>query len=110
MQPPVFATARLHLRPLAEADIPAIQQQFADYEVIRHLSPQVPWPYPEDGARDFVCNAVLPAQGKDRWVWALCLAERPGTLIDMFDPAYREREVWELTREDWVRRPEAAGS
>jgi len=66
-----LVTARLELRPVTAADAPACQRHFADYEVIRHLSARVPWPYPEDGARTYIRDVVLPAQGRDHWVWGL---------------------------------------
>ena len=53
------------------ADAPAIQRNFADYEIIRHLAPIMPCPHPADGARAFV------------------------------DPALTQHEVWELRREGW---------
>jgi ribosomal-protein-alanine N-acetyltransferase len=62
-----LTTARLILRGLTVADIPAMQKNFADYEIIRHLAARVPWPYPLDGAQDFI-EGLLPVQGKNRWV------------------------------------------
>ena len=58
-----LTTARLHLRGVTMADVPAIQRNFDDYEIIRHLAAVVPWPFPADGARDFV-ERLLPVQGK----------------------------------------------
>jgi len=62
-------TPRLWLRGPSLGDVPAYQRHFADYEVIRHLSAAVPWPYPEDGVEQWLRNVVLPAQGQDRWTW-----------------------------------------
>ena len=106
MQPPGFATSRLYLRPVAATDVPTVQRLFADYEIIRHLSREVPWPYPEEGARDFVCKVVLPAQGRDRWVWAICPADSPGRLIGMVDlwrPGRPEHRGFWLARHYWGR-------
>lgn len=74
---PSFATERLLLRPVTEADIPAYQKHFVDYEVIRNLSAAVPWPYPENGVHDYVTNVLMPRQGKGYWDWGICLKETP---------------------------------
>ncbi len=55
---PVLATRRLILRPVREDDAPAIQRQFADWEVVRYLSVLVPWPYPDDGAAAYVARCL----------------------------------------------------
>jgi len=53
IQPPVFKTSRLILKPVSITDIPAYQKYFVDFEVIRFLSSAVPWPYPENGVEYF---------------------------------------------------------
>jgi len=75
---PTLITERLILRGVTEADIPAYQRHFVDYEVIRHLAAVVPWPYPADGVRTFIRDQVLPAQGRERWVWGLHRQEPAG--------------------------------
>lgn len=59
------------LRGVTEADAVAYEQHFVDYEVIRHLSAGVPWPYPVKGVRTFISDVVMPSQGRDRWIWGL---------------------------------------
>lgn len=54
MQTPQLETERLILRPLALSDVPAIQRHFDNWNIIRHLSAVVPWPYPADEAETFV--------------------------------------------------------
>lgn len=65
---PRFETERLLLRGVTLADEQAYKRNFVDYEVIRHLSVAVPWPYPESGIRDFIHNFILPNQGRNRWL------------------------------------------
>jgi [ribosomal protein S5]-alanine N-acetyltransferase len=79
-----LGTARLHLRGVTMADAPAIQRNFADYEVIRNLADKVPWPYPPDGARQFM-QTVLPVQGRGRWVWAMFLKSAPSEAVGIVD-------------------------
>lgn len=85
MQLPVFETDRLILKGISLQDIPSYQKHFVDYEVIQHLSAQVPWPYPNDGVKLFVENFILPNQGKDRWMWGIFLKSNPDELIGGVD-------------------------
>ena len=48
--PEQIETERMILRPLEVRDAPAIQRLFPQWEVVKHLYAQVPWPYPDDGA------------------------------------------------------------
>jgi ribosomal-protein-alanine N-acetyltransferase len=82
---PVFQTSRLILRPPTLFDAPSYEKYFVNYEVIRHLSSAIPWPYPPDGIHDFLQNVVIPHLGKDRWAWGLFLRSTPNTLIGMID-------------------------
>lgn len=85
MKLPVFKTERLILREIELSDEPSYKENFVDYEVIRHLSSAVPWPYPENGIKDFIENFILPNQGKDRWMWGIFLKENPTELIGVVD-------------------------
>lgn len=85
MKIPSFETKRLMLREVKLEDELSYKKNFVDYEVIRHLSSAVPWPYPEDGIRDFILNFILPNQGKDRWMWGVFEIENPSELIGVVD-------------------------
>ena len=83
---PTLHTQRLTLRPPTEADIPSWQQYFSDWEVIKHLSTQVPWPYPEDGVVEHWELRVRPRlESQTAWHWAITERERPGVLIGTID-------------------------
>lgn len=82
---PTFETDRLILRAVVESDASCWQKYFDDYEVIRHLSAHVPWPYPKDGVLNFLKSSILPSQGQDRWVWGIFLKEAPDELIGAVD-------------------------
>ena len=95
-------TERLCLRGVSAVDSPALQRNFNDYEIIRHLARIVPWPYPTDGASQFIAS-VLPTQGQDRWVWGLFLKNAPEELIGIIDLRRGEGEnrgFW-LARRFW---------
>ncbi len=80
-QVPELVTNRLILRGPTAADIPSYERHFVDWEVVRHLSSGVPWPYPEGGIEDFMLTKIIPRQGQDRWFWGLFLKDRPDELI-----------------------------
>ena len=72
---PQLITERLLLSGLVEDDADSYEQHFADYEVVRWLTRTVPWPFPAGGVRSWICDQVLPVQGKERWVWGIFLPE-----------------------------------
>lgn len=82
---PVFETKRLILKEISLDDAPSYEKNFVDYEVIRHLSVAVPWPYPKDGIINFIKDFILPNQGKDRWVWGIFLKVNPIELVGVVD-------------------------
>ena len=101
---PEFTTEHLRLKPVTEADIPAYTKYFVDYEVIRHLSAKVPWPFPANGVRDFLLTQVLPNQGKDRWVWGIYRKENNNELIgaiDLWRPGTPENRGFWLGKKFW---------
>lgn len=72
MDVPDLKTDRLLLRRLTRDDASCLQALFADWEVIRHMSKEIPWPYPEDGVAWFIDNVCEPAMAKgERMFWAI---------------------------------------
>lgn len=103
MNVPSFTTSRLELRPVTLEDAPAYERHFVDYEVIRHLSSAVPWPYPKGGIVEFL-KSKLTVQGHDEWMWGIFLKEEPAELIGVVH-LWREgkpenRGFW-LARKHW---------
>jgi [ribosomal protein S5]-alanine N-acetyltransferase len=79
---PEAETERLLLRPIALDDAAQIQKIFPHWEIVRYLDTRVPWPYPADGARQFIENVALPAvAGGDTWNWTLRLKSEPDRII-----------------------------
>jgi RimJ/RimL family protein N-acetyltransferase len=79
---PNAETERLVLRPLGLADADQIQAIFPHWEIVRYLLTRVPWPYPTDGARDFIQQVALPdiVSGVS-WIWTLRLKSAPEQII-----------------------------
>jgi RimJ/RimL family protein N-acetyltransferase len=95
---PTITTSRLILRPLELSDADAVQDLFPRWEIVRFLAPDVPWPYPVDGAMTFIRDIALPAiqQGKE-WHWSIRLKTTPDQLIGMIslmDKPGNNRGFW----------------
>jgi [ribosomal protein S5]-alanine N-acetyltransferase len=83
---PVFETPRLLLRPVTLRDAGAIQEHFANWNVIKHIGGKVPWPYPSDCAEIFLKEDALPRVAKGQAdVWAICLKDARCTLIGVIE-------------------------
>ncbi len=99
--PPILETDRLILRPITPEDIPSYQKNFNDYEIIRYLATNVPWPYPENGVEEFYNNILLPKQGKDYWHWGIFSKDSPNETIGGID-------LWRKSKVDnrgfWIAR------
>lgn len=78
---PHYQTKRLLLKNISLEHLTSYEENFVDYEVIRHLSNIVPWPYPEGGIEDYIKNIILKEQGKSKWVWGIFLQEKPNEII-----------------------------
>ena len=73
----ILETPRLRLRPLRFTDAPRIQQLFSHWEIVRYMAAAIPWPYPEDGARQYL-EAVLPKNTfKEQYDWAITVKSEP---------------------------------
>ncbi|MEG3112494.1 MULTISPECIES: GNAT family N-acetyltransferase [unclassified Pantoea] len=84
MEIPQLDTSRLLLRPLVREDAVQIQQVFPRWELVRYLTHLVPWPYPEDGAQQFVCGSALPDMQKGvAWHWSIRPRTQPEKLIGL---------------------------
>lgn len=75
-------TERLLLRSLALADAVQIQPIFPRWEIVRYMNARVPWPYPADGARQYIEQVALPAVARGQaWAWTLRLKSDPERII-----------------------------
>jgi RimJ/RimL family protein N-acetyltransferase len=77
----VLHTPRLVLRPLRSKDAPVVQKRFAQWDVVRWLNAQVPWPYPADGAATFVATCLAEMAEGAKSHWAIVPRKGPADLI-----------------------------
>ena len=105
---PVLETQRLVLRPLRVEDAPAIQEGFADWQVIKHLHAGIPWPYPADGALTNVRECLGKRERDEQFFWVLAFKHDNGRAIGRIDlkpEGLRDRDMrgfW-LARQHWGR-------
>jgi ribosomal-protein-alanine N-acetyltransferase len=101
---PTFETTRLILKMISPDDYSYYRKNINDYEVIKHLSAQVPWPYPADGVETFMNNVVIPKLGHERWFWGIFLKENLSEVIGAVDlwrvPCPENRGFW-LAKKYW---------
>ena len=90
---PELQTPRLLLRPLELADATQLQATFPQWEVVRYLNNKVPWPYPADGAENYLRAMALPAMERgDEWIWSIRQKAAPEILIGAISLAKTENE------------------
>jgi len=102
---PVLETERLILRPMELRDAPAIQRAFNDWEVIRHLRADIPWPYPADGAETNLRQSLEQRARGEQFFWVITLKGGGDEAIGRIDlrPAVEPRDMrgfW-LARAHW---------
>jgi [ribosomal protein S5]-alanine N-acetyltransferase len=79
---PTLNTERLILRPVSLEDAPQVQAIFPQWEIVRYLTNQVPWPYPPDGALTFYRDIAIPAMERgNAWHWTIRLKTDPNRII-----------------------------
>lgn len=101
---PTLTTERLVLHPLTLGDAPALQKLFNNWNIIKHLNENVPWPYPDDGAYMFFKNDVLPRVKKHQaHIWTITLGGDPIGLLE-----YRHTSNFNTNQENrgfWIGEP-----
>ena len=75
-------TKRLLLRPLQLADAEETELLFPQWEIVKFLNAQVPWPFPKGLVLPHYRDVILPAMERgEEWHWSLRLKEAPERLI-----------------------------
>ncbi|KAI3490218.1 hypothetical protein L1887_45676 [Cichorium endivia] len=95
---PTLTTERLLLKPLVAEDAAQIQTLYPRWEIVRYMVSSVPWPYPDNGAENYVNNVALPDMAKGiAWFWSIRRREVPDELmgiICLYDVEDNNRGFW----------------
>ena len=101
---PEFKTDRLFIRGVKLEDAESYEKNFANYDIIQHLSQDVPWPYPKDSVRVFLEKMILPKQGTNKWFWVIFLKDKRDEVIGCIDlrrkGTHENRGFW-LAKKHW---------
>ncbi|MDW5498516.1 GNAT family N-acetyltransferase [Pseudomonas lundensis] len=86
MEIPVLTSRRLVLRPLLPDDAEDIQLLFPNWDVVRLMTSNIPWPYPEGAALKFINHVALPAMAMGTgWFWSIRRQEDQRHLIGVIN-------------------------
>lgn len=103
---PILETERLILRPVTLDDAKYLQKHFNNWNIIKDLNDKVPWPYPTDGAYNFLRNDALPRiNAGSTMIWVILIKDIEETPTGLIE--YRIQKV-EGDREDrgfWLAEP-----
>jgi RimJ/RimL family protein N-acetyltransferase len=80
---PVLKTERLVLRPPREADVPAVQRRFSQWEAVRYLDAHIPWPYPDHGAAENWPSMQRDLVEREKCHWAITMKTGDDELIGL---------------------------
>lgn len=104
IETPTLETERLILKPVEIADAPAVQKHFNNWNIIKNLLDTVPWPYPDNGAEDYLKNRVMPQIKKgETHVWSIRQKQKPDDLIGLIE--YRHVTERDDNRGFWLAEP-----
>ena len=88
---PVLKTKRLHLRAARIEDAPAIQKYFNNFEIIKYIGNDIPWPYPENGAETFLNDMLEKMKTQEIYLWAITLLEDPEHCIGLIEYRFTDK-------------------
>lgn len=86
IETPTLETERLILKPLTRDAADDIQKYFNNWNIIKNLLDIVPWPYPDEGAKDFINNKAFPRikAGKAH-IWTIRLKSNTAETIGLIE-------------------------
>lgn len=86
-------TPRLLLKPLELADAPQIQAIFPRWEIVKYLNNKIPWPYPPDGAAQYIAQFALPGMARgNEWYWTIRLKSAPEAIVGLISVVHVSEE------------------
>ena len=89
---PRLETDRLILRAASCEDAPAIQKYFNNFNIIRYIGSDVPWPYPEDGAITFLEHMFKKMEKDEIYLWSIALKSHGNEAIGLIEYRFADSE------------------
>jgi len=96
-------TPRLCLRPLSLEDSSSIQRYFDNWNIIKYIGADIPWPYPADGAVSFLKEALEKVTSSETYIWGLVIKNLSSEVVGVIEDRLEEGE--EDNRGFWLGEP-----
>jgi len=105
MRIPEIQTPSLLLRPLVPSDAAAIQTHFNNWNVIKYIGAEVPWPYPQNGAESFLTELLAKVANSETYVWGLTIRQHAAAAEVIGVIEYRLSDDEDDHRGFWLAEP-----
>jgi RimJ/RimL family protein N-acetyltransferase len=106
IETPILETARLILKPLSLEYADTLEKHFNNWNVIKSLNDQIPWPYPKGGMAHHLIHEALPRMQKSKaLLWLLFLKETPEAPIGRLDYRLERMPNDQEDRGFWLAEP-----
>lgn len=103
---PILETKRLLLRPRTLEDSDILQKYFNNWNIIKHLNENIPWPYPENGSHLHFTENVLPRiKAGTAMMWSICLKENTAHPIGLIEYRLKCEAHHDGDRGFWLAEP-----
>ena len=96
-------TPRLLLRPISMEDSPAIQKYFDNWNIIKYIGAEVPWPYPSDGATSHLTEMLKKVESSETYFWGIVIKDMVPEVVGVVE--YRLSDNEDDNRGFWLAEP-----
>jgi len=96
-------TPRLFLRPISLEDSSTIQKYFDNWNIIKYIGAEVPWPYPGDGATTYLKEILMKVESSETYVWGIIVKKTIPEVIGVIE--YRLSDNEDDNRGFWLAEP-----
>lgn len=106
IETPTLETERLWLKPAKLQYADALEKHFMNWNLVKNLNGQIPWPYPTGGVKEHFKTDALPRMEKGKGAtWILFLKNKPDEPIGRIDVFYEIDNLRESHRGFWLAEP-----
>lgn len=89
---PKLQTKQLTLCPATAQDEPWILKHINDYDIVKFLGTDVPWPYPPESAKSYLDDIIEQMASRDVVIWAIRLREHPDETIGVIEYFFNRQD------------------
>lgn len=96
-------TPRLILRPMTLEDSSSVQRYFSNWNIIKYIGSDIPWPYPADGAKTYLRDTLKKVHFGETYLWGLTQKGQANEVIGAIE--YRPHSEENDHRGFWLGEP-----